>query len=213
MISSASRATRMGALLLPVRCMLRFPSGVRETHPCKERKGGELPPPGGSNFHHGRVILSCSRRSQRQASPRERNRAQERLAADHLHDLYLLHSRRDTSPPLRLYHCPCPDVHFSAGLAILFRFPGKANDPVDRLLSEMICCLGWAGREIREHQGNVRNLEVRAAAEADLERYWPGKGRSSISRYIRHSVHFQNPSVGREGSDADWAIGLRRVPN
>jgi hypothetical protein len=23
----------------------------------------------------------------------------------------------------------------------LFSFPGKPNDPVDRLLSEMICCL------------------------------------------------------------------------
>ena len=51
---------------------------------------------------------------------------------------------------------------------ILFRFLGKPNDPVDRLRSEMICCLGWAGREIRKHQRDVRNLEVRAAAEADL---------------------------------------------
>src|ERR1700733_12240640 len=48
-----------------------------------------------------------------------------------------------------------------------FRFQGKPNDPVDRLRSEMICCLGWAAREIRKHQRDVRNLEVRAAAQAD----------------------------------------------
>jgi len=102
------------------------------------------------------------------APPREQNRAQEHLAAYHLHCLYLLHPTRDTSPPLRPYHCPCPAFHFSPGLCTLFMFLGKPNDPVDRLRSEMICCLGWAGREIRKHQRNVRNLKVWAAPEADL---------------------------------------------
>ena len=70
----------------------------------------------------------------------------------------------------RLESChPCyPLPVGSFALVVLFRLLGKPNDPVDRQRSEMICCLGWAGREIRKHQRDVRNLEVWAAAEADL---------------------------------------------
>lgn len=53
-------------------------------------------------------------------------------------------------------------------LVALFKFLRKPNDPVDRQRSEMIGCLGWGAREIRKHQRDVRDLEVRAAAEADL---------------------------------------------
>lgn len=76
-------------------------------------------------------------------------------------------SRRDTSPSLRLYRCPCPSTSVPI-FVTLFMFLRKLNDPVDRLRSKMICCLGWTGREIRKHQRDVRNLEVRTAAEADL---------------------------------------------